>query len=126
MASRAAHPALRGPERLSSPVAALSLMFSEVPIAIERLALCLRQQRRIGAAHALLHLRWLAAACFRVIGDERAQPSPLERSLAQLDRAFALDRLDESAMIEAERLLSFVRFQLWQLEQAISASLRSG
>jgi hypothetical protein len=91
-------------------------MFSEVPIAIERLAFCLRLQRRVGASHALLHLRRLAAACSRMAGSARALASPLENPLAQLDRAFAVDRLDESAMIEAERLLSFVRFRLWQLE----------
>ena len=101
---------------MSSPVAALSLMFSEVPIAIERLALCLRLQRRIGAAHALLHLRRLAAACVRAGGGARTLATRLDKPLAELDRALAVDRLDESTMIEAERALSFVGFQFWQLE----------
>src|SRR6476646_2244539 len=94
-------------------------MFSEVPIAVERLALCLRLQRRIGASHALLHLRRLAAACRRAGGDTKRLVARLDAALAHLDCALAVDRLDERAMTEAERMLSFVGFQLWQLEQAM-------
>ena len=119
MAARAAHPALGGPTRLTSPAAALSLMFSEVPIAVERLALCIRLQRRIGAAHALLHLRRLTAACRRATGNTRDLTTRLVHRLELLDRALAVDRLDVDANSEAERALSFVRFALWRLEEAI-------
>ena len=102
-------------------------MFGEVPVAIERLALCVRTQRRIGAAHALLHLRRLAAACLRhhVANDSAAgtQARHLAMSLAQplkeLDDALAADRLLPGAMDEASMRLSFVGFQLWRLAELI-------
>jgi len=100
-------------------------MFSEVSIATDRLALCLRTQRRIGAAHALLHLRRLAAACVheneargrRNENDMRRVASALASPFKELDDALAADRLDTRSIAEAEARLSFVRFQLWQLER---------
>ena len=52
--------------RLTAQEASLALMFDQAPLAIGRLALCLESQRRIGASHALLHLRRLVAACLRL------------------------------------------------------------
>jgi anti-sigma-K factor RskA len=101
-------------------------MFSEVAIATERLALCLHTQRRIGAAHALLHLRRLTAACRRDGADDRhsdtarevqAIVAGLERPLKDIDDALAADHLLPEAIAAAEARLSFVRFQLWQVER---------
>jgi hypothetical protein len=102
-------------------------MFGEVPTAVARLALCVRTQRRIGATHALLHLRRLAAACLRRnIADDTAAGTRARRlamSLAQplkeIDDALAATRLAPNAIIETTLRLSFVRFQLWQLQAAI-------
>ena len=97
----------------------MALMFSEVPTATDRLALCLRAQRRIGAAHALLHLRRLAAACLRaaVPNDEaRDLAATLLHPLKDLDDALAADRLEPDAMLRATSRLSFVRFQFWRIE----------
>jgi len=94
-------------------------MFSEVSIATDRLALCLRTQRRIGAAHALLHLRRLAAACLRATSphDEIHRLAiTLPQPLKELDDALAADRLDAVAMAAATLRLSFIRFQLWRIE----------
>ena len=97
-------------------------MFNEVPVATDRLALCLRTQRRIGAAHAVLHLRRLASLCLHEAGRQseeemRCVASSLARPLKELDDALAADRLEPPAMAAAERNLSFVRFQLWRLER---------
>lgn len=102
-------------------------MFSEVPVAVERLALCVHTQRRIGAAHALLHLRRLAAACLRsaesgdrtTTTDSRRRASTLARPLKELDDALAADRLEPRLMVEACQRLSFVRFQFWCLENML-------
>lgn len=99
-------------------------MFGEVPVAIERLAVCVRTQRRIGAAHALLHLRRLAAACLRhhMTNDTRTGSEArrlamrLAAPLKELDDALAADRLPPQAMADASLRLSFIGFQLWQLE----------
>jgi hypothetical protein len=99
--------------------AAISLMFSEVSTATDRLALCLRTQRRIGAAHALLHLRHLVAACLRAGDDSRMLASTLARPLKELDDALATDKLDARAMTNAEAGLSMVRFRLWELERLV-------
>jgi hypothetical protein len=103
--------------------ASLALMFSEVPIAVARLALCLRTQRRIGSAHALLHLRRLAAACLRqsLVDDSRSGTAARRMAIAivqplkELDDALAADRLPPPAIADTTFRLSFVRFQLWQL-----------
>jgi len=90
-----------------------------VPTATDRLALCLRTQRRIGAAHALLHLRRLAAACLRATAphDEgRDLAATLLHPLEELDEALAADRLEPEAMRRATSRLSFVRFQFWRIE----------
>jgi hypothetical protein len=99
-------------------------MFGEVPIAVERLALCLGTQRRIGAAHALLHLRRLAAVCLRhTVADDSTAGSEarkvvmtLAQPLGALDDALAADRLAPPAITDATLRLSFIRFQLWRLE----------
>ena len=104
---------------MTARAAAISLMFSEVPTATDRLALCLRTQRRIGAAHALLHLRHLVAACLRAGDDSRMLASTLARPLKELDDALATDRLDARAMAKAEAGLSMVRFRLWELERLV-------
>ena len=99
-------------------------MFNEVSIATERLALCLRLQRRIGAAHAMLHLRRVAAACLRENvrsgqhdEDEMCRvAAALARPLKELDDALAADRLDPRGIADAEARLSYIRFQLWRLE----------
>jgi hypothetical protein len=91
-------------------------MFSEVPTATDRLALCLRTQRRIGVAHALLHV---VAACLRAGDDSRMLASTLARPLKELDDALATDRLDARAMAKAEAGLSMVRFRLWELERLV-------
>jgi hypothetical protein len=103
-------------------------MFGEVPVAVQRLALCVRTQRRIGAAHALLHLRRLAALCLRrrVADDTRAgiEARLLAMSLAEplkeLDDALAADRLEPRTMSVAELRLSFVRFQFWRLQTLLA------
>jgi hypothetical protein len=108
-------------------------MFGEVSVAVQRLALCVRTQRRIGAGHALLHLRRLAALCLRhkVADDSRAgvEARRLAMSLAEplkeLDDALAADRLESRTMTIAELRLSFVRFQLWRL-QTLLAPGRAG
>jgi hypothetical protein len=100
-------------------------MFDQVPVAIERLTLCLEMQRRIGASHALLHLRRLAAACLRLtVADDSAVGSELRHaamSLAQplkdLDDALAADRLNRGAIIAATKHLAFIRLQLDRLER---------
>jgi hypothetical protein len=105
-------------------------MFGEVPTAVARLALCVRTQRRIGATHALLHLRRLAAACLRRnIADDTAPGTRARRiamSLAQplkeIDDALAATRLAPNAIVETTLKLSFVRFQLWRLQAAILGS----
>lgn len=98
-------------------------MFGEVPTAVARLALCLRTQRRIGATHALLHLRRLVAACVRqrLLDDTRdgviarRLAMSLAQPLKELDDALAADRLTPSAIAETTLKLSFVSFQLWGL-----------
>lgn len=105
--------------RLTTQDASLALMFSEVSIATDRLALCLRTQRRIGSSHALLHLRRLASVCLRAtLADDELHC--IARSLAQplkeLDDALAADRLEVKAMAAASERLSFIRFQLWRIE----------
>jgi hypothetical protein len=117
MEARAADAAVRRRAAVSVQGAAIALMFSEVPMATDRLALCLRTQRRIGAAHALLHFRRLVASCLREEGEARRVASALAQPLEELDDALAADRLDAEAMRDAERALSFVRFQLWWIEQ---------
>jgi hypothetical protein len=114
-------------------------MFGEVPMAVARLALCLRTQRRIGATHALLHLRRLAATCVRqnLVDDSRAGTAArrmamtLAQPLKEIDEALAADRLSAPAIAEMSLRLSFVRFQLWQLGhkfgfEAVDPSLRTG
>lgn len=114
-------------------------MFSEVPIAVARLALCLRAQRRVGSMHALLHLRRLTAACLRrnLVDDSRMGTAVrrLAMSLAQplkaIDDALAADRLSPSLIAETTLRLSFLRFQLWQLGthlgfDGLDPSLREG
>ena len=100
-------------------------MFSEVSIATDRLALCLRTQRRIGAAHAILHLRRLIASCLHEGDTLRPLAATLARPLKALDDALAADRLDARAMAEAEGQLSFVRFQLWVLERMTQRSAKA-
>ena len=98
-------------------------MFDQVPVAVERLAVCLETQRRIGASHALLHLRRLAAVCLRVtIADDSVSGTELRRgamSLAQpleeLDEALAVDRLDQEAISAATEHLQLVRSRLERL-----------
>jgi hypothetical protein len=94
-------------------------MFSEVPTATDRLALCLHTQRRIGAAHALLHLRHLVAACLRAGDESRTLASTLTRPMKELDDAIATDKLDARAMAKAETDLSMVCFRLWELERLV-------
>jgi len=114
-------------------------MFNEVSIATDRLALCLHTQRRIGAAHALVHLRRLVVACQQECGFDATDTSEARRLLAamapplqELDDALATDRLDTPAMVEAEHSLSFIRFQFWRIERlyrtarSADPSLRSG
>jgi hypothetical protein len=107
-------------------------MFDQVPVAVERLALCLELQRRIGASHALLHLRRLAAVCLRLtIADDSRTGSDLRHAamslappLKELDDALAAERLDRAAVAAATRQLAFVRFQLARLEALIAADVR--
>jgi hypothetical protein len=109
-------------------------MFSEVPIAVARLALCLRTQRRTGSTHALLHLRRLAAACLRqnLVDDSRAGTTAphmamaLAEPLKELDDALAADRLPPPAIAETTLRLSFVRFHLWQLGRQLGFESISG
>lgn len=95
-------------------------MFSEVTAAVERLSLCLCLQRRIGASHALLHLRRLAALVQRHCGSE-AKPEAREiaralaRPLKELDDALAADHLAPGTISDALLRLSFVTFRFWQL-----------
>ena len=108
---------------LTTQEASLALMFDQVPVALERLALCLEKQRRIGATHALLHLRRLAAACLRLtVADDSRAGTDLRRtamSLAQplkeLDDALAADCLDQAAIAAATQQLTFIRLQLGRL-----------
>jgi hypothetical protein len=112
-------------------------MFDQVPVAVERLSLCLETQRRIGASHALLHLRRLAAACLRltVADDSRAGTElrhtamSLAQPLKELDDALAADRLDRATISDATEQLAFIRFQLGRLETLVTvdaiASLRA-
>ena len=96
-------------------------MFGEVSIATDRLALCLRTHRRIGAAHALLHLRRLAAACLRATSPDdeiHALATTLTQPLKELDDALAADRLDAASMAAAAVRLSFIRFQFWRIESS--------
>jgi hypothetical protein len=104
---------------LTSKAAAISLMFSEVPTATDRLALCLRTQRRIGAAHALLHLRHLVAACHRAGPESRMLASTLARPLKELDDALANDRLNALGMAKAEADLSMIHFRIWELDRLV-------
>jgi hypothetical protein len=109
----------RAGHRLTTQEASLALMFSEVSIATDRLALCLRTHRRIGAAHALLHLRRLAAMCLRATStteEFRQIAMTLTQPLKELDDALAIDRLDPTGMTAAAVRLSFIRFQLWRIE----------
>jgi hypothetical protein len=98
-------------------------MFSGVPIATERLALCLRTQRRIGSAHALEHLRALTAAMHAIsdpLADQLAIDALLELVDAGLEAialAVAADRLDAPSTARAEAELSAARFRLWELER---------
>ena len=104
-------------------------MFDQVPVAVERLTLCLETQRRIGASHALLHLRRLAAACLRLtVADDSRTGTELRHaamSLAQplkgLDDALAADRLDRATISAATEQLAFIRFQLGRLETLVIA-----
>ena len=113
----------RDERRLTAQEASLALMFDQVPVAVERLAICLETQRRIGASHALMHLRRLAATCLRLtVADDSRSGTELRRvamSLAQplkeLDDALAADRLDHAAISAATRQLGFIRFQLGRL-----------
>jgi len=99
-------------------------MFDQVPVAVDRLALCLETQRRIGASHALLHLRRLAAACLRfTVADDSAIGTQLRHAamslaepLEELDAALAADRLDRAAIAAATHQLAFIRSQLSRLE----------
>jgi hypothetical protein len=101
-------------------------MFGEVPTAVARLALCVRTQRRIGATHALLHLRRLAAACLRrnIANDSalgtraRRIAMTLAQPLKEIDDALAADRLTPAAITITMSKLSFVRFQLWYLQRS--------
>jgi hypothetical protein len=116
--------------RLTTDEASLASLFGEVPTAVERLALCIWTQRRIGSAHALLHLRRLAAVCLRrsvtddtVEGTEtRRVAMALAQPLKELDDALAADRLHPSGVEAATLQLSFVRFQLWRLERLLAAA----
>jgi hypothetical protein len=98
-------------------------MFDQVPLAVERLAVCLDTQRRIGASHALLHLRRLAAVCLRVtVADDSVSGTELRRAamslarpLEELDEALAVDRLDQAAISAATAQLRFVGLQLARL-----------
>src|SRR4029079_16978750 len=109
--------------RLTAQEASLALMFDQVPVAVERLAVCLETQRRIGASHALLHLRRLAAVCLRVtIADDSVSGTELRRAamslarpLEELDEALAVDRLDDAAISAATEQLRLVRKQLARL-----------
>ena len=112
-------------EPLTTGDASLALMFGEVPTAVARLALCVRTQRRIGATHALLHLRRLVGACLRqrLLDDSRdgviarRVAMSVAQPLKEIDDALAADRLSPPAISETTKRLSFVRFQLWQLER---------
>lgn len=103
-------------------------MFDQVPIAVERLEDCLEAQRRIGASHALLHLRRLAAACLRLtVADDSTAGTELRHAamsvaqpLKELDDALAADRLDRAAISAATRQLAFIRFQLARLSRLLS------
>jgi hypothetical protein len=104
-------------------------MFGEVPIAVARLSLCVRTQRRIGATHALLHLRRLAATClrYRLVDDSRGGKAArriamsLAQPLKEIDDALVSDRPSPVAISQTTLKLSFVRFQLWQLERYFGA-----
>ena len=103
-------------------------MFDQVPVAVERLTVCLETQRRIGALHALLHLRRLAAVCLRLtIADDsmagtelRHAAMSLAQPLKELDDALAADRLDHAAVAAATRQLGFIRFELARLEALVA------
>lgn len=104
-------------------------MFGQVPVAVERLALCLETQRRIGASHALMHLRRLIAVCLRlsVADDSRAGAElrhgamSLAQPLKDLDDALAADRLDRGAVLIAAQQLAFIRLQLERLETLLAS-----
>lgn len=101
-------------------------MFDQVPVAVERLALCLETQRRIGASHTLLHLRRLVAACLRLTtveeaggGELRRAASSLARPLKELDDALAADRLEHAAILTATQQLAFIQLQLGRLAASV-------
>jgi hypothetical protein len=102
-------------------------MFDQVPVAVERLALCLETQRRFGASHALLHLRRIAAFCLRatVVDDSRFGTEirhtamALAQPLKDLDDALAADRLDRAAISMAREQLTSIRLQLARLQAVI-------
>jgi hypothetical protein len=102
-------------------------MFDQVPVAVERLALCLETQRRIGASHALLHLRRIAAFCLRltVVDDSRLGTEvrytamSLAQPLKDLDDALAADRLDRAAISVAREQLTSIRLQLARLQAVV-------
>ena len=104
-------------------------MFDQVPVAVERLAVCLETQRRIGASHALLHLRRVAMACHRLaVADDstdgtelRYAAMSLAQPLKELDDALAADRLDRAAILTATQQLAFIRLQLARLETFVVA-----
>lgn len=115
--------------RLTAQEASLALMFDQAPLAIGRLALCLESQRRIGASHALLHLRRLVAACLRLtVADDSTAGTEVRRTamsmaqpLKEVDDALAADRLDQIAIATATRQLAFIRFQLGRLETLVAS-----
>ena len=102
-------------------------MFDQVPVAVERLALCLETQRRVGASHALLHLRRIAAVCLRLtVADDskfgtelRHAAMSLAQPLKDLDDALAADRLDHGAIPIAREQLTSIRFQLARLQAVV-------
>ena len=105
-------------------------MFDQVPVAVERLALCLEMQRRIGASHALLHLRRLAAVCLRLtVADDsltgtefRRTAMSLAQPLKELDDALAADRLERGVVSAATQQLAFIQLQLARLEALVAAN----
>ena len=117
----------RNTARITTREASLILMFGEVPVAVERLAMCVHTHRRIGASHALLHLRRLVAACLRHHLTNDSTPGTEARRLAmtlaqplkELDDALAADRLLPNMVGESLLRLSLVGFRLWQLEQLL-------
>jgi hypothetical protein len=116
--------------RLTAQEASLALMFDQVPVAVERLALCLETQRRVGASHALLHLRRIAAVCLRLtVADDskfgtelRHAAMSLAQPLKDLDDALAADRLDRGAISIAREQLTSIRFQLARLQAVVVTS----